>query len=94
VIESDVSHRLSIAAHRKRIRQKRYSGARHRLTRKLLVPLVASGRAVCARCHRPIEPGDLWDLGHSDHDPNVHTGPEHARCNRGAPHRNVTSRVW
>jgi hypothetical protein len=42
---------------------------------------------VCARCGRPIAPGSAWDLGHDDHDCSVYTGPEHARCNRGAPSR-------
>jgi hypothetical protein len=60
----------------------------------MFAPMVAAGVVNCARCGEPIEPGTLWDLGHDDHDPRVHTGPEHASCNRGAPHRNSVSREW
>jgi hypothetical protein len=64
------------------------------MTRRMLEPFVAAGSAVCARCRRPIEPGEPWDLGHSEQDPLAYSGPEHRSCNRGAPNRNVTSRVW
>jgi hypothetical protein len=77
---------------RKRIRSRAY-GARHRQLRRALAPLVAAGGVNCARCGEPIEPGTPWDLGHTD-DGLGYSGPEHARCNRGAPHRNVTSREW
>jgi hypothetical protein len=46
--------------------------------------LVDAGLAICARCGEPINPGDPVDVGHGDRDPNVITGPEHPRCNRGA----------
>ena len=79
---------------RKRLRSLKYDRASHRLTRKALVPVVASGNAKCVRCGEPIEPGTPWDLGHNDRDPSIHSGPEHAKCNRGAPGRCVTSREW
>ena len=69
-------------------------GAAHRRARAELAPFVASGLAKCARCGEPIEPGTSWDLGHDDRFPELYSGPEHAVCNRSAPHRNVTSRVW
>jgi hypothetical protein len=50
-------------------------------------PRVAAGGVVCAQCSRPIVPKSAWDLGHDDHDRTLYTGPEHARCNRGAPSR-------
>lgn len=56
--------------------------------------MVSAGLAKCVRCHEPIEAGEPWDLGHDDRNPNVHTGPEHLTCNRGAPNRNKTSREW
>ncbi len=43
--------------------------------------MLAGGRFVlCSRCHRPIEPGDAWDL---DHRPDGAV-PSHASCNRAA----------
>ena len=81
------------AAGRKRLRQKLRYGTRHKLTRKLLEPVVLAGMAYCVRCQELIEPGSDWDLGHDDYS-GRHSGPEHRRCNRGAPNRNQTSREW
>ena len=78
---------------RKRLRSLKYDRASHRLIRKALVPVVASGNATCARCVEPIEPGTPWDLGHAD-DGLGYNGLEHAACNRGAWTRCVTSREW
>jgi len=65
-------------------RQQRGYTAEHDRLRKQLAPLVAQGRARCARCGEPIHPSEPWDLGHTD-DRTAWTGPEHAnRCNRAA----------
>lgn len=54
-----------------------------------LTPIVASGLAICARCHTPILPTDEWDAGHVDDlalggNPAGPVSPEHRRCNRRA----------
>ena len=58
-------------------------GQRHRAERERWRPIVDAGRAVCARCKQPIEPGRPWDMGHTD-DRTAWTGPEHRACNRKA----------
>lgn len=58
----------------------RYGGP-HKAVRARLKPVVAAGRAVCARCGLPIHPLEEWDLGHTD-DGRRWSGPEHRRCNR------------
>lgn len=63
-------------------------GRPHRRVRQPWEPLVAAGQVQCARCHRPILPGEPWDLGHVDGgDPKAYVGPEHARCNRATASR-------
>lgn len=90
---------MSTDASRKRKKAKnlrsnaRYNNARHRTLRAYFDQFVQAGLAICARCGAPIEPG-AWDLGHDDLDPTQYSGPEHTWCNRGAPHRNKTSREW
>jgi hypothetical protein len=79
---------------RKRRRNRKYGLAIHRRTRRAWTPLVDAGLVECARCRELIEPGTPWDLGHDDRDPSLYSGPEHAHCNRTAPHRNNTSRQW
>jgi hypothetical protein len=71
-------------------------GTAHQKLRARLAPIVAAGGVRCARCGHPIIPGTPWDLGHADHDRTVYTGPEHRRCNRGAPmrRRRRRSRAW
>lgn len=79
-------------------------GHSHQQVRAKWQPVVDSGAAECARCHRPIKPGDEWDMGHDDHDRSKYTGPEHAPCNRSAGGRNgaavtnakhaMTKREW
>lgn len=56
----------------------------HKRMRKTYAPVLRAGNAVCARCGRPIAPGELWDLDHDDNDPlqRRYLGPSHRRCNR------------
>ena len=62
-------------------------GAEHQAMRRLWEPKIATGRVNCARCGKPIGPGEQWDLGHSD-DRSRWIGPEHSLCNRSAGGRN------
>jgi hypothetical protein len=62
-------------------------GGRHQAIRAQLTPLVATGRARCARCGELIQPGELWDLGHVDGDRSRYAGAEHRRCNRATSGR-------
>jgi hypothetical protein len=58
-------------------------GYHHRQLRKRWAPQVARGEVSCARCHKIIQPGEDWDLGHVDGgDPSEYTGPEHRAHNR------------
>jgi hypothetical protein len=57
-------------------------GTQHQALRKRWARLVDSGQVICARCRRPIHPGELWDLGHVDGSKTDYAGPEHRRCNR------------
>jgi hypothetical protein len=66
---------------RTRSGQHRY-GTHYKRLRKRWALVVRAGNAVCWRCGLPIAPGQPWDLGHDDDDPNVHRGPEHRACNR------------
>lgn len=77
-----------------RRRRNREYGRRHRKLRQRLAPLVASGKALCARCGRLIAPGAAWDLGHVDDDRARYAGPEHQRCNRATAGRRRRSRRW
>jgi hypothetical protein len=85
-------HRIGGCACPKRAPDTRPSAARrgygraHQAERRRWETAVAEGLVDCARCGRPILPGEAWDLGHAD-DRASWTGPEHARCNRAAPRR-------
>lgn len=64
-------------------------GASHRRLRRQWMPAVERGDVCCARCGRPIYPGQRWDLGHVDGGgPDDYTGPECVSCNRAAGARN------
>jgi hypothetical protein len=62
-------------------------GHLHQRERQKWVRKVQAGLVCCARCHKLIEPGRPWDLGHTD-DRKGWTGPECRRCNRVAGGRN------
>jgi|SoimicMinimDraft_9_1059737.scaffolds.fasta_scaffold74658_1 hypothetical protein len=57
-------------------------GLRHKRLRKSWPIKVARGGVTCARCGKPIDPHEPWDLGHDDLDRTKYNGPEHRRCNR------------
>lgn len=61
-------------------------GRHHRETRAAYALVVASGKARCSRCHKPITPHERWHLDHIDGGgPTDYAGPAHARCNISAP---------
>lgn len=71
----------------------------HKLLRKQFDVEVQAGGVNCARCGKPIRPGEPWDLGHNDHDRRLYVGPEHRACNRAtagrrAPEPPKHSRRW
>jgi hypothetical protein len=70
-------------------------GYDHRSLRRRLAPAVAAGVVECARCGELIEPGEPWDLDHSD-DGRNYRGPAHRECNRATSrHRKrIASRRW
>ena len=68
-------------------RQERGYDAEHDRLRKRWLPKVRRGLVACARCGNTIRPGQRWDLGHSDTDRSVYTGPEHESCNRATAGR-------
>ena len=82
---------------RKGTPEQRGYGPRHRALRKSLVPVVEAGGVNCARCGKPIAPGEPWDLGHVDGSRTEYHGPEHSACNRATSGRKKPSgksRAW
>ena len=69
-------------------------GARHKALRAGWARKVAGGGVLCARCGRPIEPDEPFDLGHVDGDPFRYQGAEHRRCNRAVAKKRRRSRDW
>lgn len=64
-----------------------WGGQRVARARAQWAPYVQAGAVVCHLCHRPIRPGQAWDLDHAhalalggDLDGPVH--PAHRSCNR------------
>jgi hypothetical protein len=64
-------------------RQARGYDRGHELRREALKPAVEAGLKRCARCGRPILPGQEWALDHTD-DRKGYLGPSHASCNNQA----------
>ena len=62
-------------------------GYKHQQERRKWERQVEAGGIVCWRCGYAIIPGQPWDLGHDDYDRTRYKGPEHIKCNRGAPGR-------
>lgn len=75
-------------------------GNNHQKLRATVKLEVDAGNATCWRCTQPISPTEPWHLGHDDNDRTKYNGPEHVRCNVGAPRRTShispcdTSRLW
>lgn len=52
--------------------------------RKAWARIIALGGVTCWRCHKPIQPGAPWHLGHDDDDRTIIRGPECPPCNLSA----------
>ena len=85
--ETRCLHHRRDAERRRGTSTQRGYGTEHRNLRNQWRPQVEAGTVHCARCGRPIQPGQPWDLGHDDHDRTRYRGPEHARCNRATAGR-------
>jgi hypothetical protein len=68
-------------------------GQHHQTLRAQIAPQVAAGVVNCARCGKPIRPGEPWDLDHTD-DRTSYLGPSHRRCNRQPRPARRHSREW
>ena len=79
------ARRRDVAGHKERY------GREHTALRRQWAERVEAGVVTCWRCRRIIQPGQPWDLGHDDTNPNAHMGPEHAACNRGAAARKLNA---
>lgn len=77
-----------------------YDTALYRRIRKAVKRQVLAGEAVCWRCGKPIQPHELWDLGHDDLDKSIIRGPEHRHENRATKthaaqrRRKRTAAIW
>ena len=72
-------------------------GRHHKRLRAVWARQVEAGQVDCARCGRPIFPGQAFDLDHSD-DRLDYLGPSHVYCNRAHvrryPAKRRYSRDW
>jgi hypothetical protein len=93
-MENDTRESQRVHVKRRRSTQERGYGVGHQGRRRVLAPFVNAGLATCVRCGEPIAAGEDWHLGHDDYDRTRWKGPEHVRCNCGAPNRLRTSRTW
>lgn len=59
-------------------------GATHQRARQQIKPAVEAGQVTCARCFKPIAPGEPWQLDHQDEDRTKYLGPSHKLCNLSA----------
>lgn len=59
----------------------------HQLARIEWGKRIAQGGIICARCPKPVLPGQPWHLDHDDNDRTKYLGPAHARCNLAAAGR-------
>jgi hypothetical protein len=84
------AHHRRVSVRRPSTAERGYNKA-HRRERELWASIVESGKASCARCAQPIDPGSVWDLGHTE-DRTTWSGPEHARCNRSTAARHGNER--
>ena len=78
---------------RNRKNRERYGPAHRRRRRELFRRLERGEVFACFRCGGELDYDSDWELDHDDHDP-TRSFPSYRSCNRGAPHRNVTSRDW
>jgi hypothetical protein len=63
--------------------QRGYTNQHDRARKAWAATITQQGGVLCARCGRPINPGDPWDLDHTD-DRTAYLGPSHPECNAAA----------
>jgi len=73
-------------AHTGTTTERGYGAAHQKLRAEQAKLLAHQGWLPCARCPRPILPGQQWHLDHTD-DRTSYLGPSHRRCNELAAAR-------
>ncbi len=90
-VVGDRQHWLRLVRNRKA--RERY-GPAHRRRRHHYEQRLARGEILtCFRCGGEIDSDSDWELDHDDWDPSQ-SFPSHRSCNRAAPNRVTTSRMW